>query len=290
MNEVTHTPEPHKNKAFVGEGEDEHEFSVETGEFVIVDSSVLDGIENPLIENAVFVPVKSDDVVFTVKSKYDESVLQSLEISPKFAPNGNVVTKDYERSEDPEEVSEGVAGQGHDSTIGRKRHTMAQKRDNDGRGAIVMNPDPGEKIKQRVAQRTGQNQKRSQSRKRKREERSKNEDIILNNIGKPISEMDFSNADKKQLLESMDLLMAMALGGWSEKDGKITNGKYDLYDGRWGIEDGFLCDDGSQVDLDFDWLYDARNNLKTLMDNEHHDESAIIVEAINARRRQKLIT
>jgi hypothetical protein len=98
----------------------EEEFSAPTNKFAIVDASVIEGLDNELIENAIFVPVKHPGVVLSVAASYDDAILRNVTISPAEVQQGDVdVVK-----------TEGIAPLSHDSSPERavRKHTSVKQK------------------------------------------------------------------------------------------------------------------------------------------------------------------
>jgi len=282
------------------------EFTPQTGELVIVDSSVLDDVENPLIDEAIFIPVKDQTVAFEVEVTYDESMLTGVHLRPKMAPNGAAVTKDYEQTAETDEVevqpqsdvqeAHGV-GPGHDTPVQRsvRKHltTSAKKANKNKRNAVK---DPVRRLRGKLNGRTASGQRRNQKRiQRDREENRKDNldtesvdlaiDQILQAMDTPVSQLELSSIEDKELFgEALDLLGNMALGGWESRDSYITNGNYDL-EGNWTLIEGYI----EEADLDYDWIYDAKQDLQVLLEQDRDHNLQALVEVVHERRTKTLL-
>lgn len=283
------------------------EFTPQTGEFVIVDSSVLDGVENPLISEAIFVPVKDQSITFEVEVTYDESMLTGVHLRPQIAPNGATVTKDYEATADTEEAeiqpddenvqeAHGV-GSGHDTPVQRsirKHLTPAAKKANKNKRNTIK--DPTRRLRGKLNSRTAIGQRKNQKRIQRNREETRKDNLntesadsmvehILQAMDYPVSQLELSSIEDKELFsEALELLGNMALGGWESRDGHITNGNYDL-EGEWTLVEGYI----DEADLDYDWIYDAKQDLKVLLEQDRNRDLQALVEVVHERRTKTLL-
>jgi len=90
--------------------------------------------------------------------------------------------------------------------------------------------------------------------------------------------------DKELFGEALDLLGNMALGGWESRDSYITNGNYDL-EGNWTLIEGYI----EEADLDYDWIYDAKQDLQVLLEQDRDHNLQALVEVVHERRTKTLL-
>lgn len=269
------------------------ELRIETNEIAIVDASVLEGIENPLIKDAIFIPTKSNDVIFSVSAQYDTSSLINLTIEPKIAANGNAVTKEYDKPRKQEIIAaEGTFG--NDDRLGKLDPTPEQIRDRHTKndptpGNILPLPDPTKRIqtnKNNTKKTTGISYRRSQRPNGRRAVKAESNsiiNIIAENMGQEIPDIS-SISNKYDILECVDMLIAMSKNDWYRAGNTITNGTYRFCEGVWSTKDGRLLKNKKPLDLDFEWLYEFHLQLNDAI-NEQNNNINELVEKINARSR-----
>ena len=143
----------------------EEEFTAPSNKFAIVDASVIEGLDNELVEQAVIVPVKYHGAVFEIVANYDDTILRTLTVNPSEVEEGDtsvVKTTKYA-------TVEGIAPMSNDSTPEREvRKTIKQIHHQAGDDKMRIK-DPAKKT---II-------KRDQSKKdeRKKKRQSRNEDI-----------------------------------------------------------------------------------------------------------------
>lgn len=161
----------------------EEEFTAPSNKFAIVDASVIEGLDNELVEQAIIVPVKYHGAVFEVVGNYDDTILRTLTVNPAEVDEGEVdavKTTKYA-------TVEGIAPLSNDSTPEREvRKTIKQIHHQAGDDKMRVK-DPAKKILI----------KRDQSKKdqRKKKRQSRNEGINKEEMIKILLE-DCSNASK----------------------------------------------------------------------------------------------
>jgi hypothetical protein len=101
----------------------EEEFTAPSNKFAIVDASVIEGLDNELVEQAIIIPVKYHGAVFEVVANYDDTILRSLTVSPSEVEEGDTeVVKTTKGA-----TVEGIAPLSHDSSPEREvRKTIKQ--------------------------------------------------------------------------------------------------------------------------------------------------------------------
>lgn len=281
-----HTPPPQppelgpEDTTKVGEPENAaKQFSTASGSFAIVDAALLKGMEdNPLVQKAVVFPTKGE-VAFEVTAEYDDAVLRSLSMSPKEDPSeaGRIVPPDHEsHGEDgtsaevvpPDMASpvapsvaqqpvvpEGASPLSHDSSPERaiRKHTTPRSRRHmDGSDRYRKN-SPVKKVMARL---------KRPSRHQPDVEEAFN--FITKYGGKKVTEDTIKGIKNQALLaESIGLLMAMAMNGWTTLEEGVTNGVYEVVDNRLEADKaGYLLFNKKAMPFDFNWLYDVRTMLQ----------------------------
>lgn len=275
------TPEPENQ---------EKDFCTKSGAFAIVDASILKDLDNPLAKEAVIIPIKHKDAVFTVKAEYDDTILRSLTMGPKpsetepeaLAQPGH---EDHKDGDTPQEVtppevakdqgvpvpSEGNASPlSHDDSVQRalRKHQTPRSRRHMKGSDLYRRGDPTKKAMARV-KRVG-----------RQEAKPEVEDafqFLINNSGKQLSEDQLRSVKDQALLsEVLDLMLAMTFNNWNTEKSGVTNGDYLLEDDRFKAVEGTLLFNDKPINLEFDWLYGVRQQMKALTLNQAWDIGKLV--------------
>lgn len=146
-------------------------------------------------------------------------------------------------------LTEGLSPLSHDNSINRKirkHRTPRSKRHMQGSDRY-RRTDPVKRVKARL---------KRDSRHQPRPEVEEAFSFITKYIGKPITESDIQNVNIELFADAIDLLSAMALGGWSKTDDGISNGRFVLENENINIaQNGQLTYHNAPLKLNWDWLY-----------------------------------
>lgn len=295
------------------------EFSVHSKKFAIVDASVLDDMDGPLVDQAIIVPTKYDDTIFSITAEYDDTILRRLVIEPAVDESDPDKLKRRSEVSNPKEIGKGLEpGEDDDSRdhiVDEEKNTGNRKKErlggvsgglhgNEASGLHVKvrnsrsdKKEGGERKRRRRGARKVQplngigrrrkGMKRSVVRKDEEEDnRETLPDFIVRMMGKEVSKEQLKTIENKELLsESLAMLMSMTMGGWETKHGKITNGKYVLSEQHWNVrDDGFLAD-ADDLSFDFDWIYDTKRNVDMLIQEERQNNLQTLLEAVDEQSR-----
>lgn len=147
---------------------------------------------------------------------------------------------------------EGLSPLSHDNSINRKirkHRTPRSKRHMQGSDRY-RRTDPVKRVKARL---------KRDSRHQPRPEVEEAFSFITKYVGKPITESDIQNINIELFADAIDLLSAMALGGWSKTDDGITNGRFVLENENINItQNGQLTYHNAPLKLNWDWLYSTK--------------------------------
>ena len=256
---------------------DVREFTPQSGTFAIVDAALLKDLDSPLAKEAVIIPVKSDKVAFEVKMDYDDTTLRSVSITPKASPEPGAIAEpgheDHHEPEateviPPEDVTEGLSPLSHDSSPERamRKHQTARSRRHMSGSDRYRIKDPAKKIMSKI-KRTGHGQPRPEA--------HEVLEFIKNYTGKPITEDQISTFKNLQLLvETLNMLYAMACMDWEMTESGITNGQCVIEDDRFAVDNqGQLLFSGKILPLNFDWIYETRQLAQKIAQQKAWDHS-----------------
>lgn len=293
---------------------------VKSGKIAIIDAALLDGVRNPLVEQAIIVPVKYVDATLEVKGEFDDAILRSLSITPKRDSEGNVVPASAADDEDVEvikpkksvpkgdEVEESLMSK--DPPLQRKiralngnqktkDHLSGKARSNRNRGPrIGHDRQPEARIAQAV-KRKGHVNRSGQRVKAKRqvpEDVQQIYNFIAETIKKPdITVEDIKTINNKPLFKSIvNKMFYMSLGGWTEDHGTIKHTLGETVNSNiWTARGGILYsrETGRRPNIDFTWAYNARNAIKDFIveENKNLNVDSIMEGIRNAGRNKPII-
>lgn len=163
----------------------------------------------------------------------------------------------------PNLVAEGLSPLSHDNSIQRKirKHKTPRARRHMKGSDRYRRTDPVKRVKARL---------KRDSRHQPKPEVEEAFSFIAKYVGKPITESDLQNIGNIELFaDSIDLLSAMAFGGWSKTNDGISNGRYVLENENLDINDGQLIYNKLPLKLNWDWLY----SVKQLVDKRISDDN-----------------
>jgi hypothetical protein len=262
-------------------GDFKEEFTTDSGKIAIIDAALLDGIDNPLVRSAIVIGTKFKDVTFSVNGQFDNSILRKLEICPKSDQNGAVVgvTQDNDGDGDADRVipQEGIMPFSNDDSIQQrmraktggsggirsKRKQKAHMAGDDSK----YDKDPTRRV--RAMRKDGNRKKNRVS----REGINQIYAFMSENAKKRIASEDLRGIEDKVLLKAvLDKMYAMSLSGWEAKDGVLEHSTgIQVCNESWTISDGLLYNsrNGSRPNIDFDWVYTAREALKEFIIEEN---------------------
>lgn len=156
-----------------------------------------------------------------------------------------------------QDIAEGLSPLSHDNSIARKirKHkTPRSRRHMDGSDRYRV-PDPKGKILARI---------RRASRHQPKPEVEEAYKFISTNMGKMLTEADLKQVtDRNLLISAVETLAAIAYGGWEMCEGGITNGQYILEGEDYGVKGGVVLYKNSPLKLNWDWLYNTRQLLRS---------------------------
>ena len=263
------------------------EMRFSSGKMAIVDGALLDAVDHPLKKEALVVPVKDKEVTFVVNGEFDDSVMLSLSIEPKYDAKGDMEDGARAATEEPGDVvvkPEGEAaaemkegalpdmdplGNSNDSSLERKTRMTPKQVTHQGGKDLE-----GGKLPHAFAKPRRDNKGANDHVRRA----GQHEDVasfILDRMGKPLTEEDLKLVeDKDALWKSLHTLLTMSVAGWERKtyQGKPYLehpwGVRIMSEAKWTVEEGYLVDreTKSRPDFDFDWLFEARamvNNVRS---------------------------
>lgn len=253
------------------------EISSESGALAIVDASLILGLDNPLAKKAVIIPTKTN-VMFQVTTEYDDTVLRSLNMTPKETLDGQVEMPGHEAHTQnvsaevvPPEVAkpevapimpvEGASPLSHDSSPERaiRKHMTPRSRRHMKGSQRFRRTDPGKKIMARL---------KRPSRHQPDVEEALN--LMAKFAGKPVPLEDLRQLKNPALLsEALGVLLSMSMNEWDMTDEGVTNGTYEIVNENFTTNGyGKLLYNEQALKLDFDWIYNTRNALqKTLAES-----------------------
>jgi len=169
----------------------EEEFTAPTNKFAIVDASVLEGVDNDLIDDAIFVPQKHPGAIFSVVANYDDTILRNLTIAPaEVEENGIDVVKTTK--------TEGIAPLSHDSSPERAvRKTIKQIHHMSDKNSVPLRiKEPGKKV----------DVKRDQSQKdQRRKQREAKRDAVKEEISNKLLQIKTLLSGDDTVLSEMNL-------------------------------------------------------------------------------------
>lgn len=163
---------------------------------------------------------------------------------------------DIDSNEDSLDIEEGLSPLSHDNSIARKirKHKTPRSRRHMDGSDRYRTPDPKGKILARI---------RRVSRHQPKPEIDEAYTFIVANMGKPIAESDIKKINNHALLvDAVEVLTAMALGGWEQCEDGITNGHYLVEGHEYKVVDNAILYKNAPLRLDWDWLYSTRQLLR----------------------------
>lgn len=245
----------------------EQEFYPRTGQFAIVDASVLEELEHDLVKEAIFVPVKHDSAVFKVTADYDDTILQRLTIEPAVQDDGSVIDQEFEvssevgKDRDPAGVHEGTRDGIRKPDPGRNAD---KPRTGGSKARRKRKFDP--RKKRPVSATSNDNSMRR--RLRRKTGITSNEEIfrfLVDRMGEKVTPDEIRQIeDKRELEETVNLMFSMSSTLWEEKDGKITNGRFFLPAEHYELKEGLI----QGLPFDDDWLYETRQLINLVKREE----------------------
>lgn len=265
------------------EAEDfEQEFYPKSGQFAIIDASVLDSVPNSAKQDAILISSKNDDVLFVVKAEYDDSVLRSLSITPStYNDEGDVkepshihtpeIGKGIDLDKDGNKVivDEGKRGEesrshgphknNHDSPLRRRsrisRKSRRHMKGKEEHGAKDPERVIGGKINAASKRKLSRIAKRNHRTSLAREEVAK---FLIGNMGHTIAESDLKNVENiDYLLDVLGSMVSICAGSEKNESSKV---------------------------LDFDWIYNTKQLVESVHKCTTSDAAQILMESIDGRR------
>jgi hypothetical protein len=271
-------------------------FIVEANELAIVDARVIKDMnpKHPLIKGAIIFPGNAMQNQFNVHFNYDEkanlngaTIMPVESVSPLVAP-----------------LSHGQDPMTSHTLKGKPKHQADSTKGQEAKlGDPVVKMD--RKLTSLARRETGARQMQNPREKAKRSAEGKKKagtapvamptlstesksimDFIKNISGARIIKEDTIQAlPNKHLAKNvLDKLFGLSLGGWEIKEGKLYNEVKNQYADpqKWDVKDGLLfTKDGKKPDIDFDMVYEARQRLQAILDQDNAKEFATIEESIS---------
>jgi len=159
-------------------------------------------------------------------------------------------------------LTEGLSPLSHDNSIQRKirKHKTPRARRHMQGSDRYRRTDPTKRIKARL---------KRDSRHQPRPEVDEAFSFIAKYSGKPITESDLQHINNIELFaDAINLLSAMAFGGWSKTEEGISNGHYVIEDNNIDVNNGQLLYNKTPLKLNWDWLYSVKELINKKIRSE----------------------
>lgn len=264
------------------------DLKLQSGQIAIVDASILDACNSPLADDAIVVPTKWAEGMFTISVKFDDAILKKLSIKPKKDQLGNVVEKMIGNPPDDEEtrakkitdakIAEGEAGvlpindRGNGRIDRRLREAMGSKS-----AKRTMKAHHGKRTGQKPnpearALNAGRRQRGTLAKHNNKLKENVSPSLksiyefIISSMKSQVTVESIEQVDNKLLLNSIvEKMYTMCLTGWKPQNNTIIHEEtgIKISSSQWQVKDGLLYDkNGKRPNIDFDWAYNTREALK----------------------------
>lgn len=252
-----------------------------SGQLAIVDASVIENLDHPLVENAIMLPTKSKETVFRVIGEYDDAILRDVHITPKTylepeqeaEPAGHL---DHKEDETQTEASIRAPTLSHDSSVERKirkHRTRRSKHHMKGHKKHKKTPELRGIVKRR-----GRNNK---------PELDESMMFIITHHGEDCTPECLNEVSDLASLRTIALtMMEMMMKGWKQ-EGQYFVGPSGtrVHQKGWTINEDKLYTPNGPVDLDDDWLYWVALTTDHKIANSAQDYQAVIDQVSNVADR-----
>lgn len=290
MTEKTKTKLGKDQRGEVHTSDFKKDLRVESGLIAIVDASILDACNSPLADEAIVVPTKWKEGMFTISVKFDDAILKKLSIKPKKDQLGNVVEKMKGNPPDDEEtrknkitdakIVEGVAGtlpindRGNGRLDRRLREAMGSKSAKRTMKAHHGNrtgqtPNPEGRARNAGRRQRGINAKHTKNKRLAKESLSPELNAIYEflkaSTKQPVTVESIDKIGNTLLLSSIiEKMYTMCISGWKKIGDNIVHEDTGIkMAGKYIVKEGMLYDEnGHRPKIDFDWAYNMREILK----------------------------
>lgn len=284
MTEKKKNSKPGTERGIVKTKDFKQDLDIDSGKIAIVDASILDACNSPLVDKALIIPTKWESGVYKISVKFDDAALKKISIKQKKDQLGNMVEKMKGNPPDDKE------------TLAKKRITdakIAEAKPFTDRGNGKYDRVRQKAEGSRSAKITDTTHHKSKKRGRQLPDPSRR---IVSAGRLPVNVNDNKNYDKtaeimelihktsgtksilpehiesiknKHLFESVvSQMYAMCLSGWKQSGNTVIHEDTGArVDGKmWSVKDGVLVGlDGKRPKIDFDWVYSAREAMKEYM-------------------------
>lgn len=239
-------------------GDFSQDISVESGALAIVDAAILDGVDSPLAQKAIVVPMKWDGQ-FTITGKFEDAILGSVTIKPKRDQLGNVADAVTGKATDADKVIQKEAVipgklSNDDSIHRRMRKVWSKKARDHMAGKKRHKPDPTRRIT--PMRKRGTIKKNVQEMYDFVEATSRSMMVTREDIDKV--------SDKNLLGEMIEKLFMIGMEGWTlDGDTPVHSSGIRLNSKELLVKNGLLYDaDGVRPNINFEWVYMVRQAIK----------------------------